>query len=230
MKSIQNYFVTFLLLLGLNLSGFAQQKPAFGFEKFKTKTDSTRKKSKIFNPEFFRLGLTGGGQLSLGSSSDNEFMPFGGLRGEYGFSKKLSLVGDLQSNAVSAGLNWMPFKSGRLQPYLGFGGGANLQMGDFGKGSDGKEDKDGKKNHNIMEDPNDPNELNGINESDSDSLNAESGDAFAYLRAGVNFVLIPRLVASVETNYNLPFPTSSTNFGAMGLRFAVMYQFGGKRK
>ena len=77
-----------------------------------------------------------------------------GLRTEYGFSNLVTLVGEVQVNGSNGitfpsaqtllGLNFIPFKSKRLQPYVGvsFGGGGGGGNGKNYSNNDEKETND----------------------------------------------------------------------------------------
>ena len=55
--------------------------------------------------------------------------------------------------------------------------------------------------------------------------NNQEAQGFVYVRTDLNYVLIERIIAIVETSYQVPFNTSSSN-GGLSLRIGVAYQFG----
>lgn len=219
-------FVAFMLLLmfGNVQSAMAQQADStaiFGYEVPHSEPDTAQKKcflkKLIPHPAFTRLGVTGGGIMSL--SSDNEIGGAAGMRAEYGFSNKFSLVAAAQMNdgqnniaistmQISLAVHWMPFKAHRLQPFFGAGWGLGLDgFGHFGKGG-----------HVDFFD-------------NENNQNSEDVQNFAIAQTGLNYVLFRRLIATAEVTYQLPIgSTTSTNSnGLLAANLAVSYQFG-KRK
>ncbi len=212
------------LMLGNTPSAMAQQADStaiFGYEVPRSAPDTGQKKcflkKLIPHPAFIRLGMTGGGIMSLGS--DNEIGGSAGMRAEYGFSNKFSLVAAAQMNdgqnntaistmQTSLVVHWMPFKAHRLQPFFGAGWGLGLDsFGHFGRGGHG--DFFGTENEE----------------------NSEDVQNFAVAQTGFNYVLFRRLIATAEVAYQLPIgSTTSTNSnGLLAANLAISYQFG-KRK
>ena len=129
-------------ILGNAPSAMAQQADStaiFGYEVPRSAPDTSQKKcflkKLIPHPAFIRLGMTGGGIMSL--NSDNEIGGSAGMRVEYGFSNKFSLVAAAQTNdgqnnatistmQTSLAVHWMPFKAHRFQPFFGAGWGLGL--------------------------------------------------------------------------------------------------------
>ena len=219
------------LLLGLILLGSAgtgiaqtiQSEPVFGsvLER-KIQKDSTKKRM-AFNPlkpAFLRVGVMGGGLIGFDNTTNDKVRGTIGLRIEYGLSNRWSLVGEIQKNSLagttfsrgqtSLGVNWIPFKSRRLQPFFGLGGGVG--NGGFKGSRFGRNGRDGYDN-----------KLNN-DEKDHDI------QGFALAKTGLNYVLFKKIIATAETCYQLPFNNNSSN-GGLSLRMGVAYQFGkGKYK
>ncbi len=213
-----------LILVGISLESIAQStksEPIFGsvLER-KVQKDSTKNKAafNLLKPAFLRVGVVGGGLIGFENAA-TERGGTSGLRVEYGISNRWSLVGEVAGNRfrgttfsnrqASLGINWMPFKSKRLQPYFGLGGGVG---GDgFRGGRGGRNDRgfDGRFDNN--------------NENDQNS------QGFAFVRTGLNYVLFKKIIAMAETGYQLPFKTNSSN-GGLSVRAGVAYQFGKKVK
>jgi hypothetical protein len=210
-----------ILLLGISWVGFTQttkQEPIFGsVVERKVQRDSTKKKASFnpLKPAFLRIGVMGGGLIGF-ENTNTETGGTSGFRLEYGFSNRWSFVGGVSGNyfegttfstgQASAGLNWMPFKSRRLQPFFGLGGGVG---GDgFRGGRGGKFGRD-EWSGNVTY----------YNE------NKQDAQGFAYARTGLNYVVIKRIIATVETDYQLPFNSSTSN-GGLSLRLGASYQFG----
>lgn len=213
-----------LLMLGNVHSAMAQQADStaiFGYEVPRSAPDTGQKKcflkKLIPHPAFIRLGITGGGIMSL--NSDNEVGGSAGMKAEYGFSNKFSLVAvaqmtDGQNNIAistmqtSLAVHWMPFKAHRLQPFFGAGWGLGLDgFGHFGRGGHG----------DFFDTEN--------------NQNSEDVQNFAIAQTGLNYIIFRRLIATAEVAYQLPISgTTSTNSnGLLAANLAVSYQFG-KRK
>lgn len=213
-----------LILLGSSWAGIAQtthSETVFGsvLER-KVQKDSTKKRVSFnpLKPAFLRIGVMGGGLISFENNTNDNVGGTSGLRIEYGFSNRWSLVGEIQGNRfegttfsrrqTSLGVNWMPFKSRRLQPFFGLGGGIG---GDGFKGNRfGRNGRDGY--DNVF----------------NNNGNNRDVQAFVFARAGLNYVLFKRIIATAETGYQLPFNNSSST-GGLSLRVGAAYQFG-KRK
>jgi hypothetical protein len=213
-----------LILVGISLKTIAQttkSEPVFGsvLER-KVQKDSTKKKTSFnpLKPAFLRIGVMGGGLIGF-ENSTTESGGTAGIRVEYGFSNRLSLVGEVAGNSTegttfsrgqaSLGINWMPYKSRRLQPYFGLGGGVGgdgfrgERGGRYGRGYDGW--------------------------FENTSENNQEAQGFAYARTGLNYVLVKKIIATVETGYQVPFNTSSSS-GGLSLRGGVAYQLSRKVK
>ncbi len=172
-------------------------------------------------PAFLRIGVIGGGLIGFENTASDNGGGTAGLRVEYGFSNRWSLVGEVAGNSyggttfsngqASLGINWMPFISRRLQPYFGLGGGVG---GDGFRG--GRGGKNGRGFDGFFDNINNTTENN------------QEARGFAFARTGLNYVLFKRIIATAETGYQLPFNTSSSN-GGLSLRIGAAYQFG-KRK
>ena len=187
----------------------------------KVQKDSTKKKTSFnpLKPAFLRIGIMGGGLISFENNTNDNVGGTSGLRIEYGFSNRWSLVGEIQANhfegttfsrgQTSLGINWMPFKSRRLQPFFGLGGGVG---GDGFRGGN-RFGKNGRDSYDNVLD----------NKGNNDDV-----QAFAFARTGLNYVLFKRIIATAETGYQLPFNNNSSN-GGLSLRVGAAYQFG-KRK
>ena len=215
-----------LILVGISLESIAQttkSEPIFGsVVERKVQKDSTKKKVSFnpLKPAFLRVGVIGGGVIGFENTASDNGGGTAGLRVEYGFSNRLSLVGEVAGNAyegttfsrgqTSLGINWMPFKSKRLQPYFGLGGGV---------GGNGFRGGRGGKNGRGYD---------GFFEDDSTKNNQEA-QGFAYARTGLNYVLFKKIIATAEAGYQVPFNTSSSN-GGLSLRVGVAYQFTKKIK
>lgn len=217
--------VTFsLILTGISLDSIAQStksEPIFGsvLER-KVQKDSTKNKAtfNLLKPAFLRVGVVGGGLIGFENSA-TERGGTSGLRVEYGITNRWSLVGEVAGNRfrgltfsngqASLGVNWMPFKSKRLQPYFGLGGGVG---GDGFRGGRGGRDNRG---------------FYGRYENNDD--NDQNSQGFAFVRTGLNYVLFKKIIATAETSYQLPFNTSGSN-GGLSVRAGVAYQFGKKVK
>jgi hypothetical protein len=213
-----------ILFLGYSWVGFAQNtkpEPIFGsvLER-KVQKDSTKKRSSFnpLKPAFLRIGVMGGGLVGFENTTTDNVGGTSGLRLEYGFSNRWSLVGEVAGNyfegttfstgQASLGVNWMPFKSRRLQPFFGLGGGVG---GDgFRGGRGGRFGRD---------------EWSGNTTFYTENNRDIQG--FAYARTGLNYVVLKRILATVETGYQLPFNSSTSN-GGLSLRLGASYQFGKK--
>lgn len=214
-----------IFLLGCSWAGFSQNtkpEPIFGsvLER-KVQKDSTKKKDafKPLKPAFLRIGVMGGGLVGYEGGATEIGGGTSGLRLEYGISNRWSLVGEVAGNhyrgttftrgQASLGVNWMPFKSKRLQPYFGLSAGAG---GDgYGGGRDGR---NGRGYYGYYF------------ENDSYDNNIQG---FASLRTGLNYVLLKRIITTVETGYQVPF-NNITSKGGFSLRVGASYQFGKRVK
>jgi hypothetical protein len=215
-----------LILIGISLKSIAQNtksEPIFGsIVERKVQKDSTKKKVSFnpLKPAFLRIGVMGGGLIGFENTSTDNGGGTAGIRVEYGFSNRLSLVGEVVGNRfegttfsrgqASLGINWMPFKSRRLQPYFGMGGGVG---GDGFRGGRGGRNGRG---------------FDGFFENNSTENNQEA-QGFAFVRTGLNYVLFKKIIATAETGYQVPFNTSSSN-GGLSLRVGVAYQLSKKVK
>lgn len=212
-----------LILTGISLQSIAQttnSEPIFGtVVERKVQKDSTKKKA-VFNPlkpAFLRMGIMGGGLIGF-ENSTTEKGGTSGIRIEYGISNRWSLVGEVAGNRfegttfsrgqASLGINWMPFKSRRLQPYFGLGGGVG---GDGFRGRGGRNGRgfDGRFENNYENDQN--------------------SQRFAFVRTGLNYVLFKKIIATAEMGYQASFNTSSSD-GGMSFRIGMAYQLSKKVK
>jgi len=206
-----------LCLLGSSFGGFAQNtkaEPIFGtvIER-KVQKDSTKKKNafNFLKPAFLRVGIMGGALINFENSKVGGTS---GLRVEYGISNRWSVVAETQENyysgnafppnQASLGINWMPFKSKRLQPYFGVGAGIGG-------------DRFGIRDRSYIN-----NNFGRFNQSSGDGH--ENIQGFGIGRIGLNYVLFNRIIATVETGYQF---NGSTNGGL--LRVGASYQFGRKK-
>lgn len=211
-----------LIFLGITLETNAQttkSEPIFGsVVERKVLKDSTKKKVSFnpLKPAFLRIGVIGGGLIGFENASTEKGRT-SGIRVEYGFSNRWALVGEVSGNRfegttfsrgqASLGINWMPFKSRRLQPYFGLGGGVGSdgfrggRGGRDGRGFDGWDDNDDENNRNSS--------------------------GFALVRTGLNYVLFKKIIATAEMGYQVPFNISNSS-GGLSLRGGVAYQFGKK--
>jgi hypothetical protein len=211
-----------ILLLGYSWVGFTQTtkpEPIFGsVVERKVLKDSTKKKTSfnILKPAFLRIGVMGGGLVGFENASTDNAGGTGGGRIEYGFSNRWSLVGEVAGNfydgttfstgQASLGINWMPFKSRRLQPFFGFGGGVG---GDgFRGGRGGKFGRD-----------------EGFSYTNYTLENKQEAQGFVYARTGLNYVVFKKIIAIAETGYQLPFNNSTSN-GGLTFKLGASYQFG----
>lgn len=210
-----------LILAGISLQSIAQNtksEPIFGtVVERKIQKDSTKKKASFnpLKPAFLRLGVMGGGLIGFENSS-TEKGGTSGIRIEYGISNRWSLVGEVSGNRfeettfsrgqASLGVNWMPFKSRRLQPYFGLSAGVGS---DGFRGGRGERDNRGYYGYYTREN-------SGI-------------QGFASVRTGLNYVLLKRIITTIETGYQIPFNTSISD-GGLSLRVGAAYQFGKKIK
>ena len=185
----------------------------FGYVVPKPKLDSNGNPKHVFKPAFKRLGFYGGGLIPLNGGEGGSTS---GVRFEYGFSNKWSILADFQGNrsqdtsfsAAQASLivRTMPFKARRLQTYFGagwsIGGGQNIGR-NHGRG----------RNFDLVDD----------NENDEVKQ-------YAVVQTGVNYILLRRLIASVEGNYQVQIAgTNAQKYGAASIKVGLAYQFG-KRK
>lgn len=230
------------LVFGLVLNTNAQstkEEPIFGTVVVKkSKTDSTHKKSSFnpLRPAFFRLGLIGGATIGLDNNQSARANGGGllGLRAEYGLTNRFSVVGQLQNNfrgisgafpagQASLGLNWMPFKSQRLQPFVGLAVGVGTdRMGRNGlrgdrDGYQGSPWGNGMPNHNTGDSLRNWRDGRGV-------------QGFGLARVGFNYVLARRIIGTIEGTYQLPFNGSANSNGGFSLAMGLSYQFGRIKK
>ena len=245
-----------VVLLTLLAVGFAMQtkaqkvdsEPIFGSTVIKKNgTDSTKKKSsfRLFHPAFLRVGTMGGVVIPFDNAANGGVGGTMGLRAEYGFSNVVSLIGEVQVNGsngltfpsaqTALGINLMPFKSKRLQPYVGVsfgvGGGGNNDKNNGG--IDGNNDgNDGNNNGNDGNNGTNGNETVETNDGANTNGNDGNGNfqAFGQMRLGVNYVLAKRFISTFETGYQLPFNNLSTSNGGLITRIGFAYQFGKTKK
>ncbi|MEA5460982.1 hypothetical protein VB796_18115 [Arcicella sp. LKC2W] len=197
-----------------------KSEPIFGSVLERKIVKDSSKKHTPFNPlkpAFFRVGVLGGSLIAFDNSSNDKVGGTMGLRIEYGFSNRISLVADFQGNRTnnstfsrgqsSLGVNWMPFKSRRLQPYFGAGVGVGRDGNGFGRYDDRR---------------------GGSRPFDND-YNRRGVQGFAYARTGLNYVLAKKLLAIGEASYQVPFNNSTSN-GGVALRVGLAYQFGKNKK
>ena len=210
-----------IILVGISLKSIGQTTKAeliFGsvLER-KVQKDSTKKKVAfhLLKPAFLRLGVMRGGLIGFeNSSTDDNNGGTAGIRIEYGISNRWSLVSEISGNRfegttfsrsqVSLGVNWMPFKSRRLQPYFGLGGGIG---GNGFKG--GRGERNGREFYKYLKDNDYNTKVKG----------------FISAKTGLNYVVFKKIIATVETSYQLPFNNNASN-GGLGLRVGGSYQFG----
>ena len=189
----------------------------FGYVVPKPKLDSNGNPKRVFKPAFKRLGFYGGGLIPF---DGGEGGGTSGVRFEYGFSNKWSILADFQGNRTqdtsfssaqaSLIVRTMPFKARRLQTYLGAGW-------SIGGGQSGGRDGGRKGNHSPHIDPVDDNENDEVKQ-------------YAVVQTGVNYILLRRLIASVEGNYQVQIAgTNAQKYGAASVKVGLAYQFG-KRK
>jgi hypothetical protein len=215
--SLLKVTVLTMLATGYVLQTQAQQttpEPVFGSVVLRKKaSDSTKNtpKFRLFHPTFFRIGAMGGVNAFL----NNANRPSGlmSLRTEYGFSNVVSLLGELQVNGrvgvsfptVQAllGLNIMPIKSRRLQPFVG----ASLGIGAYG-------------NRKFMDDDEPYPYSNNGTITDRD----KRIQAFGQMRLGLNYVVANRLISTFETSYQLPFNNLDGNNGSILAKIGFAYQ------
>lgn len=210
-----------LILVGISLESIGQtakSEPIFGsVVERKTPKDSTKKKSSfnILKPAFLRVGVIGGRVIGY-ENSTTEKGGTSGIRVEYGISNRWSIVGEVARNSTegttfsrgqaSLGINWMPFKSRRLQPFFGLSGGVG---GDGSRGRQG----DGRYGRGSY----------GVYESNFIRNNQTQG--FGIVRTGLNYVILNKIIATAEAGYQFPLSTSISS-GGLSLRVGGAYQFG----
>jgi hypothetical protein len=196
----------------------ADSTTVFGYSVPKPKLDSNGNPKRIFKPAFKRLGLTTGALFPFNGS---ETGGTSGLRFEYGFSNKTSLVLDFQGNSsrdstFSGGqaglmLRSMPFAARRLQPY--FGAGWSVGGGESGRGYG---ERDGRGKGKFVD-----------NETETNDDNAKN---YVMGQVGVNYIVWRRVIASLEGNYQVQVGgTNAQKLGGASVKFGLAYQFG-KRK
>lgn len=240
MKTVKVVLLT-LFAVGFAMQSKAQKSspfPVFGFEIFKKNgSDTTKKKSsfRLFHPAFLRLGTMGGIVIPFDNSTNSEVGGTMGLRAEYGFSNLVSLVGEVQVNGrngltfpsaqTSLGINLMPFKSKRIQPYVGvsFGGGGGGGNDKNNGGMDGNNGGYGGKETNG-------NEANEIYTNNGNVDGNGNFQAFGQMKLGLNYVLAKKFISTFETGYQLPFNNLSTSNGGLMARIGFAYQFGKRKK
>ena len=222
MKNSLIKVLTLMFVLAFVFKAQAQNinnnEPIFGTVVVKkVSSDSTKKPFNIFKPAFLRLGLIGGSIISF-DGGRNSVGGMLGLRAEYGISNRFSIVGQLQHNVgrvedipeaqASLGLNWMPFKSKRLQPYVGLG---------VGIGGDGF----GRYNRRRF---------GAMPSFDFDNNERRHhAEGFSLVRTGLNYVIARRLIGTLEANYQMPFQTEGSN-GNANIALGLSYQFGRNKK
>jgi len=210
-----------LLIWGSSLAGFAQttkSEAVFGSvleRKVQKDTTKKRRSYNLLKPAFLRIGLMGGGLIGFKNNTNENIGGSIGLRIEYGISNRWSLSSEIQVNRFEGtpflggqsalGINWMPIKSRRLQPFFGLGVG--IGRNEFKASRYGKNSPDGDDN------------LFDIHE------NNRAIRGFAFARTGVNYVLFTNVIAIAETAYQLPFNQSNAT-GGLSLRLGAAYQFG----
>jgi hypothetical protein len=190
-------------------------EPIFGSVLIKkTSSDSTKKKSSfnIFKPAFLRVGIMGGATIDF--NENNNAGALSALRIEYGFSNKLSLVTEIQgsrgnntafANAqVALGVNWMPFKSRRLQPFFGLGAAVGHDRGNGRYFSRDYYNKNNRYDNDFRGD----------------------GQIAAFARTGVNYVLCKKIIATAEALYQYSFKENIN--GGVALKMGVSYQLSKK--
>ncbi len=197
----------------------ADSTTVFGYVVPKPKLDSNGNPKHVFKPAFKRLGFTTGALIPFNGS---EVGGTSGIRFEYGFSNKTSLLLDFQGNrgrdSTFAGgqgsliLRTMPFKARRLQPYFGagwaIGGGRSGGRGGKGFGRDG---------HNNLPDIDTETNDDGVKN-------------YAIVQTGLNYIVWRRVIASLEGNYQVQVGgTNAQKLGGASVKFGLAYQFG-KRK
>lgn len=212
-----------ITLVGISLESIGQttkSEPIFGsVVERKIQQDSTKRKSSFhpLRPAFLRLGIMGGGLIGLENFSTSNGGSTAGIRVEYGLSNRWSLTGEIYGNRfegttfprnqASLGVNWMPFKSRRLQPYFGLSGGI---------GDNGYRGRRGEKNGR---------EFYGYSKGNDYNTDIQG---FISTRTGLNYVVYKKIIATIETSYQLPFNNSSN--GGLALRIGASYQFNKKIK
>lgn len=212
----------FNIALSTNAQSIKQEEPVFGTViSKKTTSDSSKKPFNLLKPAFFRIGIIGGSMISLDAERESNGGMLG-LRLEYGLSNHFSVIGQFQNNRsrnnilpdaqASLGLNWMPFKSRRLQPYVGFGVG--IGGNSFGRNAY----RFSRGRYSALP----PKDLDNNNER-------RHPEGFGLVKLGLNYVLAKRLIATLESNYQLPFQAKNTN-GNVNIALGLSYQFGRKKK
>lgn len=222
------------LLMGFVVEVNAQSanpEPIFGTVVVKKiNTDSTHKKSSfnLLRPAYFRLGLMGGSTISLDNNQGERAGGLLGLRAEYGLTNRFSVLGQFQNNfrgmngafpdgQASLGVNWMPFKSRRLQPFVGLAVGVGRNNMGFGRNGF-RGDKD--RFHG-----------GGSPTFDNDSLRrSRNVNGFGLARVGVNYVIARRIIGTLEGSYQIPFNGSSNTNGGVSVAMGLSYQFGRIKK
>ena len=187
----------------------ADSSTVFGYVVPRKNNDSTHH----YHAAFKRLGVTGGSVFSLGSDSDEE--GYSGLRAEYGFTPRKSLVLDAQLGRgmeTALAFHYALSKGGRWQPYFGLGVGGNLGGGG----------RDGNGRHNGR------NHVDSVYHINRDSLDNKDANAYGIVKLGLNYVLIRRVIVSFQADYRQPF-TGTTTTGSVGLQMGISYQFGKRR-
>jgi hypothetical protein len=203
-------FVNFSNLSAQN----ADSTTVFGYVVPKPKLDSNGNPKRVFKPAFKRLGFTTGALIPF---NGGQVGGTSGLRFEYGFSNKASLLLDFQGNrskdSTFAGgqaglmLRTMPFQSRRLQPYFGIGYAIGGGRSEGGRG--------GKKGQNWDLD---------------DEINGTGVKHYAVGQFGVNYIVFRRVIASLEGNYQVQVGgENAQKLGGASVKFGLAYQFG-KRK
>ena len=211
------FMATQLTIINTAAAQNVDSTTVFGYVVPKPKLDSNGNPKHVFKPAFKRLGVYGGGLIPL---NGGEGGGTSGVRFEYGFSNKWSILTDFQGNRsqdtsfssaqASLIVRTMPFKARRLQPYFGAGW-------SIGGGQNSGRDSGRKDNHSPYIDHVDDNENDEIKQ-------------YAVVQTGVNYILLRRLIASVEGNYQVQIAgTNAQKYGAASVKVGLAYQFG-KRK
>ena len=175
----------------------------------------------LFNPLFFRAGLTSGVLTSTTGSLTTSTI---GLRTEYGLSKAFSVVGEAQVNkgnsSFSGGqgtlaMRYMPFVFKRIQPYVSVG---------FGVGP-GKAGQGGHCHHNQQAIAVPVTQVTGETTTVLPSNPSHRLAGLAIIQIGVNLKLSSHFIAHAETLYQMHMSRHAEP-GGLGFRMGMSYQFG----
>lgn len=210
----------------MNAQSNQKNEPIFGTVVVrKTTSDSTKKPFNVLKPAFLRLGIIGGSIFSSSDGNKNSTGGMLGLRVEYGISNRFSVVGQFQNNGIrnntfpsvqtSIGINWMPFKSQRLQPYVGLG------LGIGGNGFGRKDERFGRGGFGGM--------FNFDQDSTGSIRNRRHASGFGVIKTGLNYVIARRIIGTIEANYQVPFQSENSKAGA-NIALGLSYQFGRNKK